>query len=101
MFTGIVETLGKVKSIVHGGSSIKLTIEYGDTFNDIVLGDSIAVNGICLTAAKLGKGCFTADVMPETMRRTNLGKLQSSQKVNLERALTLSGRLGGKRAYRR
>lgn len=95
MFTGIVEEMGRVKSIVRGSSSIKLSINCTLIIRDVKLGDSIAVNGICLTATDLGNDWFTADVMPETMRKTSLYKLKPSDKVNLERALRLSDRLGG------
>lgn len=95
MFTGIVEEMGKVKSIIHGGSSIRLTIECKNLLQDTRQGDSIAVNGICLTVTALGDQCFSADVMPETMRKTNLGTLKLLEKVNLERALKLMDRLGG------
>ncbi|MCR4435584.1 MAG: riboflavin synthase [Clostridiales bacterium] len=95
MFTGIVEGTGRVKGIIHGTGSIKLSIECAGILPDLKLGDSIAVNGICLTVSDLGKDWFTADVMPETMRKTNLSKLKLWEKVNLERALKLSDRLGG------
>ena len=95
MFTGIVEEMGKVKSISYGSSSIKLSIECLSILEEVKVGDSIAVNGICLTVTKLGTNWFTADVMPETMRKTNLEKLKLSEQVNLERALRLSDRLGG------
>lgn len=95
MFTGIIEELGIVKNIIRGSSSIKLSIECISILHDVKIGDSIAVNGICLTVTDLGSNWFTVDVMPETMRRTGLSKLNSSQKVNLERALRLSDRLGG------
>lgn len=95
MFTGIVEELGKVKKIVHGSNSIKLSIECANILQGIRLGDSIAVNGICLTVTDLGDEQFTADVMPETIQKTNLQKLKLMDKVNLERALKLSDRLGG------
>lgn len=95
MFTGIVEELGKVKSIAKGSSSIRLCIECIKIIDDIKIGDSISVNGICLTVTDFGSNSFTADVMPETMRKTNLGKLKISEKVNLERALKPTDRLGG------
>lgn len=95
MFTGIIEELGTIKNIERGSQSIKLSISCIEIMKDIHLGDSIAVNGICLTVSFIGKGFFTADVMPETMRKTNLEKKDVSQKVNLERALKLSDRLGG------
>ena len=95
MFTGIVEEIGKVRGIIHGSKSIKLTIQCSRITDDIKLGDSIAVNGICLTVTKLGSDEFTADVMPETMRRTGLENLKVGYGVNLERALRLADRLGG------
>lgn len=95
MFTGIVEEVGKVKKIIQGSSSIKLSIECANILQDVKLGDSIAVNGICLTVTELGGEWFSADVMPETIRNTNLAKLKLMDKVNLEKALKLSDRLGG------
>jgi riboflavin synthase len=95
MFTGIVEELGRVKNIIRGSRSIKLSIECVKILDDVKIGDSIAVNGICLTVTDLGGNWFTADVMPETMRKTSLDKLTMSDRVNLERALRLSDRLGG------
>lgn len=95
MFTGIVEELGKVSRIVHGSKSIRLSIECTKIIQGIKLGDSIAVNGICLTVSGLGTDQFTADVMPETIEKTNLQKLKVMDNVNLERALKLSDRLGG------
>lgn len=95
MFTGIVEELGKVKAIVRGSKSIKLSIQCKSVLEDAKLGDSIAVNGICLTVTEIGEDFFTVDVMPETMQKTNLGKLSVTQNVNLERALKITDRLGG------
>lgn len=95
MFTGIIEEVGKVKKIIRGNSSIKLSIECEKILEGTKHGDSVAVNGICLTVTNIGETWFTADVMPETMRRTNLEKLNISQSVNLERALKVSDRLGG------
>lgn len=95
MFTGLVEELGKVKNIIRGTKSIRLTIEAHKIFSDIKLGDSIAVNGICLTATDIKHNQFTADVMPETMQRTSLAILKPGDVVNLERALQLNDRLGG------
>ncbi|GAE90347.1 riboflavin synthase eubacterial/eukaryotic [Acetivibrio straminisolvens JCM 21531] len=86
MFTGIVEEIGLVKEVVYGSKSIKLTIKCEKIMDDVKIGDSIAVNGICLTVASLDNGVFTADVMPQTMRKTNLGSLRAGEKVNLERA---------------
>lgn len=95
MFTGIVEEVGSIREIIRGSLSIQLSINCSKILNDIKTGDSIAVNGICLTVTGLGDGWFSADVMPETMRKTNLQMLNISDKVNLERALRLSDRLGG------
>lgn len=95
MFTGIVEEIGTVKNIIKGSRSIKLAIAAQKVLENTNLGDSIAVNGVCLTVTALGKNGFTADVMPESMSKTNMGKLKPGDRVNLERALTLASRLGG------
>lgn len=95
MFTGIVEEIGTVAAIKHGSKSAELTFECQAVIKDVKLGDSICVNGICLTVTSLGSKEFTADAMPETMRRTNLGSLKKGDRVNLERALRLGDRLGG------
>jgi riboflavin synthase len=95
VFTGIVEEIGLVKEVVYGSKSIKLTIKCEKIMDDVKIGDSIAVNGICLTVASLDNGVFTADVMPQTMRKTNLGSLRAGEKVNLERALRPVDRMGG------
>lgn len=95
MFTGIIEESGVVRAISRGANSICLTIGCTKILEDASIGDSIAVNGVCLTAATIGSNVFSADVMPETMRRTNLSFLRTGSPVNLERALTLGGRLGG------
>lgn len=95
MFTGIIEELGRVRDIVRGNKSVKISIECSSIVEGIRLGDSIAVNGICLTVTGCGGNWFTADVMPETMRKTNLDMLDRHSPVNLERALRPSDRLGG------
>ena len=95
MFTGIVEELGTVRSVLTNRRSAKLSILANSVLRDAKLGDSIAVNGICLTVTEYGNNWFTADVMPETMQRTSLGDLISGSKVNLERALRMGDRLGG------
>ncbi|VBB07932.1 ribe: riboflavin synthase alpha subunit [Lucifera butyrica] len=95
MFTGIVEELGKVTAIQKGPKSIRLTVAAGKVLGDVQQGDSIAVNGICLTVVSFASNWFSADVMPETMDRTALGQLSTGQAVNLERALRLGDRLGG------
>lgn len=95
MFTGIIEEIGTVKNIVKGSRSIKLAIAARKVLENTNLGDSIAVNGVCLTVTALGRDGFTADVMPESMSKTNMGALKPGDRVNLERALTLASRLGG------
>lgn len=91
MFTGIIEEMGIVKSI----KSKVITIEANKIFDDLQLGDSVAVNGACLTVSSFSNKIFNADITSETLSRTNLGGLKSGFKVNLERALTLNRRLGG------
>lgn len=91
MFTGIIEEVGRIKNIGGG----KITIAAKRVLEDAHIGDSIAVNGICLTVASFDANAFTADVMPETIRSTSLSKVKEGAAVNLERALTLSSRLGG------
>ena len=95
MFTGIVEALGKVTNIVNGPDSAQLTIESASFFSDIKLGDSIAVNGCCLTAVTNTADQFTVDVMKQTLALTNIGSLEIGSVVNLEKAMKVSDRLGG------
>lgn len=95
MFTGIIEETGKVISVKHGIRSAELRIGAKKVLEDIRIGDSINVNGVCLTVTSFGHQGFAADVAPETLDITNLGRLVSGSKVNLERALTLNDRLGG------
>ena len=95
MFTGIIEEIGTVQDIKHGAKSCVITLSGDKIFSDLKLGDSVAVNGVCLTAAKINGNTFSADVMAETMRRSNLGTLQKGSKVNLERAMSAQGRFGG------
>lgn len=94
MFTGIIEEIGTVRSIRGGGSGVVLDIEASKVLEGTATGDSIAVNGVCLTVTP-GSGHFTADAMPETLRRTSLGGLRPGSKVNLERAMACGGRFGG------
>lgn len=95
MFTGIIEEVGKVKSLRRGAKSFVLEVEAVTVLEGTQVGDSIATNGVCLTVTSL-TGCgFTADVMPETVNRTALGELVPGASVNLERALSLQTRLGG------
>ena len=91
MFTGIVEEIGRVRSVGNGRIEILAETVLGGT----EIGDSIAVNGVCLTVTAFTRGGFTADVMPVTLAHSSLGGLRAGDGVNLERALTLSSRLGG------
>ena len=95
MFTGIVEETGTIKKIEKGTSSGRLTIEADKVLQGSEIGDSIAVNGVCLTITGMSGHLFTADVMAETIRRSNLGTLSSGSRVNLERAMAANGRFGG------
>lgn len=95
MFTGIVEELGRVVELHRGEESATLRVRGPLVTSDAGLGDSIAVNGVCLTVTEVVDGEFTADVMDETLRRTGLGALERGSAVNLERPLTLASRLGG------
>ncbi len=95
MFTGIIEETGTVEAIVRGAKSCRLTIRADKIFDDLSLGDSVAVNGVCLTADEIRKPVFVADVMAETVRRTNIDRLVPGSRVNLERAMRLGGRFGG------
>ena len=95
MFTGIVEEVGKVRYIQLNGNSGVLAVKAAKVLEGTKIGDSIAVNGVCLTVVSLEKDGFTADVMAETVRRTNLGDTKIGEKVNLERAMAADGRFGG------
>ena len=95
MFTGIIEEIGSVKHIRTGARSMTLTIGASRVLTDVQLGDSIAVNGVCLTVSHFAGNQFEADVMPETVSSTSLRGLATGSKVNLERALAANGRLGG------
>lgn len=95
MFTGIVEEVGEVVSLKRGSRSFALTVRASKVLEGTVVGDSIATNGVCLTVTRLTGEGFEADVMPETVERTALKELKGGDGVNLERALTLSTRLGG------
>jgi len=90
LFTGIVEELGEIKDLRKGNKSAKIHIKCTKVLEGLSLGDSIAVNGVCLTAVEYGKDYFVAEIMPETLENTNF-----ESKVNLERALTLGKPLGG------
>src|ERR1700754_4160106 len=95
MFTGIVEELGTVEGVEHQGDAIRLTVRASTVLEDAGLGDSISVNGCCLTVAARGDGTWTADVMQETLDKTSLHGVRPGDRVNLERAVTVDKRLGG------
>lgn len=95
MFTGIIEEIGKVENIIKNTHSFKLIVKCKKVIQDVSVGDSIAVNGACLTVTEFGENSFSADVTSETMRRTAFSLLQIGTEVNLERALSFNGRLGG------
>ena len=95
MFTGIVEELGTVAALEDQGDAMRLTIAATTVLEGVSLGDSIAVNGCCLTVADRADGTWTADVMQETLDRTSLAGVRPGDRVNLERAVRVDGRLGG------
>ncbi len=95
MFTGLVEETGAVIEIVHGERSAQLTVQAPLVHGDAKLGDSIAVNGCCLTVIAIDGEHLTFDAIPETLSRTNLGALRVGERVNLERPLAVGARLGG------
>lgn len=95
MFTGIIEEIGSIRQIKRSGQTLALVINAKLVTNDLKLGDSVAVNGVCLTVTQFNQVCFTVDVMPITFQSTNLFRLNSGSKVNLERALAANGRFGG------
>jgi riboflavin synthase len=95
MFTGIVEELGTVAGLVDLGAAARITVRGPLVTADAAGGDSVAVNGVCLTVVDIEDGTFTADVMKETLDRSSLGRLAPGDPVNLERAATLATRLGG------
>ena len=95
MFTGLVEELGKVKEIKRSSKGAKLKVECRKVLGGTKLGDSIAVNGVCLTVVELGNNYLSFDISYETLSRTTLGLLKVGEAVNLERALKLGDRLGG------
>ena len=95
VFTGLVTEVGTISTITLGNESAVIAIGAPDTVGGISLGDSIAVNGVCLTATAINEGSFTADVMIQTLSLTSLGSYQEGDRVNLELAATLSHRMGG------
>jgi riboflavin synthase len=95
MFSGIVAEVGTVKAFAGSQGAASLTIEASPAFSDVAIGESIAVNGVCLTVVHRHDSMFAVDVSPETLRATNLGELQPGDGVNLERSLCLNDRIGG------
>ena len=95
MFTGIIEEKGEVVEIKRNGTDSFIRIRTKKILDDVRLGDSIAVNGVCLTVTRINSNIFQADVMNETLNRSSLGRLSSGSYVNLERAMQAGGRFGG------
>ncbi len=95
MFTGIIEEVGTVKAVKRSGTSSFIEIQAKKVLEDVHLGDSIAVNGVCLTVTHSDGSIFRADVMNETLSRSSLGSLTAGSPVNLERAMAANGRFGG------
>lgn len=95
MFTGIIEEIGTIKSVQSSKDAIIFTIEAKKIVDDMNLGDSIAVNGVCLTVTQFTTTAFSVDVMPETVKSTSLNTLKQGSRVNLERAMAANGRFGG------
>ncbi|SHI20941.1 riboflavin synthase [Clostridium intestinale] len=95
MFTGIVEEIGTVVDFEASQNVLRIRVQASKVLEETYLGDSISTNGVCLTVTDIGKNYFYADVMGETVRRSNLGTLKKGDKVNLERAMTANSRFGG------
>lgn len=95
MFTGIIEEIGTIRNIEIRGPSARITISSSRVLEDSSVGDSISVNGICLTVTSMNSGSFTADIMNETIKRTAFHSMRVGTKVNLERAMKVDGRFGG------
>jgi riboflavin synthase len=95
MFTGLVEEVGVLRGVTSGGEMMVLNIGASVIMDDLKIGDSVSVNGVCLTATSLGNHSFTVDVMPQTYRNSNLKELRTGSKMNLERAMAAGGRFGG------
>ncbi len=95
MFTGIIEEIGKIESVQSSKEAIIFTIGAKHILHDVSLGDSISVNGVCLTVTQFSNASFSVDVMPETVRSTSLAQLKKGSPVNLERAMAANGRFGG------
>ncbi|MNI56930.1 Riboflavin synthase [compost metagenome] len=95
MFTGIVEEIGTVVDFEASQNVLRIKVQASKVLEETYLGDSISTNGVCLTVTDIGKNYFYADVMGETVRRSNLGTLKKGDKVNLERAMAANSRFGG------
>ncbi|WP_438319014.1 riboflavin synthase [Sporosarcina sp. FA9] len=95
MFTGIVEEIGTVTTIQQGSNSLRLSLRCDKVLVNVEKGDSIAVNGVCLTVSDYSRNHFTVDVMPETVKATTMQSLRTGSRVNLERAMSANGRFGG------
>ena len=95
MFTGLIESIGAIRSMQQRGTSATLAVELGPLAENMQLGDSVAINGVCLTVTQLTHTIGSFDVSQETLDKTNMGSLRPTSKVNLERALQLGARLGG------
>ena len=95
MFTGIVEAVGTITEVSHEGAGTRLTVGAPFAGNGLALGDSVSVNGVCLTVTDVGDRWFAVDAVPETLARTNLGELDEGSEVNLERAMPADGRFDG------
>lgn len=95
MFTGLIEEVGFLRKVQRRGEAMVLTLSASKIMDDVKLGDSISVNGVCLTVISYDGGSFSVDVMPQTFRHTNLSELKPGSPVNLERAMMAGGRFGG------
>ncbi|ASA22970.1 riboflavin synthase [Paenibacillus donghaensis] len=95
MFTGLIEEVGVLRGVTSGSEMMVLNISASVIMDDLKIGDSVSVNGVCLTATTLGEHSFTVDVMPQTYRNSNLKELRPGSKMNLERAMAAGGRFGG------
>jgi riboflavin synthase len=95
MFTGLVEEIGQMKGVTRQGEAMRLVIGASRVLEGVMLGDSISVSGVCLTVTSFDRSSFSADVMPETYRKSNLHQLRAGAKVNLERAMQAGARFGG------
>lgn len=95
IFTGIIEETGIIQGVERGGKSSRIQIKADVVLKGTRIGDSISTSGVCLTVAEMTDSSFSADIMAETMRRSNLGRLSAGSKVNLERAVGIDGRFGG------